>query len=91
MTDRVYLPKPSGRYHNSKTQHVFNHTTVNDPLSPTNISSYFVLTTLSPTEQAPNANATLRYTSPEIAVALDNSKKYKLPATALERPWIHTQ
>ncbi|KAJ4347522.1 hypothetical protein N0V95_005353 [Ascochyta clinopodiicola] len=91
MTDRVYLPKPSGRYHVSKTQHVFNHTTLNDPLSPTNTSSYFVLTILYPTEQAPDDSTTLQYMSPEIAVALENSETYKLPAAALERLWTHMQ
>ncbi|XPS72168.1 hypothetical protein M3J09_004335 [Ascochyta lentis] len=90
-TDRVYLPNPSGRYHVSKTQHVFNHTTFNDPLSPTNTSTYFVLTILYPTEQTPNDNVTLQYMSPKVAAAIENSNKYKLPAAALERLWTHIQ
>jgi pimeloyl-ACP methyl ester carboxylesterase len=88
-SNRVYLPKPSGIYHVSKTQHVFNHTTLNDPLSPNNVSTYYVATILYPTKQAPTKNTTLQYMSSELAAEVERG--YKLPAAQLERLWTSIQ
>jgi dienelactone hydrolase len=49
----VQLPPPTGPYHVGYTQHVFNHTTANDPVAPANASSVLLATIYYPTLTIP--------------------------------------
>jgi len=49
----VQLPPPTGPYQVGCTQHVFNHTTNNDPVAPTNVSSVLLATIYYPTLTIP--------------------------------------
>jgi hypothetical protein len=79
--ERVYLPQPGGQYSVGKTQHVVNHTTLNDPLaSPESnyIGSFFVITVLYPTEHTPTANTSLKYMDDELAAQVEAD--WQIPA-----------
>lgn len=47
------FPPPTGPYHVGYTQHVFNHTTPNDPVAPPNASSILLGTLYYPTAEIP--------------------------------------
>lgn len=49
----VPFPPPTGPYHVGYTQHVFNHTTPNDPVAPSNASSILLGTLYYPTAEVP--------------------------------------
>lgn len=54
-TSSLSLPGPTGTYSVGYTQHVFNHTTLNDPIAPNNTTSNFLVTFFYPSSQTPNA------------------------------------
>ncbi|KAH7130096.1 hypothetical protein B0J11DRAFT_522413 [Dendryphion nanum] len=64
----VPFPPPTGPYHVGYTQHVFNHTTPNDPVAPQNASSILL--------------ATIYYPTLTIAVPGNNTAPYLDPTTA---------
>ncbi|KAH7081633.1 hypothetical protein BKA63DRAFT_213607 [Paraphoma chrysanthemicola] len=62
------LPPPTGPYHVGYTQHVFNHTTPNDPVAPQNASTVLLATIYYPTETIPvPGNNTAPYLDPTTA------------------------
>lgn len=64
----VSLPPPTGPYHVGYTQHVFNHTTPNDPVAPQNASSVLLATIYYPTLTVPvPGNNTAPYLDPTTA------------------------
>lgn len=64
----VSLPPPTGPYHVGYTQHVFNHTTPNDPVAPPNASSILLGTLYYPTAVIPvPGNNTVPYLDPTTA------------------------
>jgi hypothetical protein len=64
----VLLPPPTGPYHVGYTQHVFNHTTPNDPVAPQNASSILMATIYYPTLTIPvPGNNTAPYLDPTTA------------------------
>ncbi|KAF9256751.1 hypothetical protein L218DRAFT_966023 [Marasmius fiardii PR-910] len=62
FSQAISLWDPTGPYHVGYTQHVFNHTTPNDPTEPANI---MLLTIYYPTRQVPNT--TVPYLDPTSA------------------------
>ncbi|KAL1615914.1 hypothetical protein SLS54_008748 [Diplodia seriata] len=52
LAHAIALWEPTGPYHVGYTQHIFNHTTPNDPTSP---GTFMLLTIYYPTLQVPNA------------------------------------
>ncbi|KAF2818741.1 alpha/beta-hydrolase [Ophiobolus disseminans] len=64
----VSVPPPTGPYHVGYTQHVFNHTTPNDPVAPANASSVLLATVYYPTLSVPiPGNNTAPYVDPTTA------------------------
>ncbi|KAF2021093.1 hypothetical protein BU24DRAFT_416760 [Aaosphaeria arxii CBS 175.79] len=64
----VPFPPPTGPYHVGYTQHVFNHTTPNDPVAPQNASSILLATIYYPTLTIPvPGNNTAPYLDPTTA------------------------
>jgi pimeloyl-ACP methyl ester carboxylesterase len=64
----VQLPPPTGPYSVGYVQHVFNHTTPNDPVSPQNASSVLLATIYYPTMTVPVlGNNTAQYLDPTTA------------------------
>lgn len=64
----VSFPPPTGPYQVGYTQHVFNHTTPNDPVAPANSSSILLATIYYPTETIPfPGNNTAPYLDPTTA------------------------
>ncbi|KAF2679538.1 hypothetical protein K458DRAFT_422100 [Lentithecium fluviatile CBS 122367] len=61
------FPAPSGPYQVGITQHIFNHTTLNDPVAPANASSILLATIYYPTLSIPSPNATAPYLDPTTA------------------------
>ncbi|KAH7063553.1 hypothetical protein B0J12DRAFT_643166 [Macrophomina phaseolina] len=59
LVQAISLWDPTGPYHVGYTQHIFNHTTPNDPTSP---GTFFLLTIYYPTLQIPNT--TIPYLDP---------------------------
>jgi pimeloyl-ACP methyl ester carboxylesterase len=68
VVSAVPFPPPSGPYHVGYTQHVFNHTTPNDPVAPQNASSVLLATIYYPTLTIPvPGNNTAPYLDPTTA------------------------
>lgn len=64
----VSFPPPTGPYHVGYIQHVFNHTTPNDPVAPANASSILLATLYYPTLTKPvPGNNTAPYLDPATA------------------------
>lgn len=64
----VSFSPPTGLYHVGYTQHVFNHTTPNDPVAPHNASSILLGTLYYPTAETPvPGNNTASYLDPTTA------------------------
>jgi pimeloyl-ACP methyl ester carboxylesterase len=64
----VLLPPPTGPYHVGYKQHVFNHTTPNDPVAPANASSILMATIYYPALEVPYpGNNTAPYLDPTTA------------------------
>lgn len=61
------FPSPSGPYQVGITQHIFNHTTPNDPVAPKNATNVLLATIYYPTLSIPSPNATARYLDPTTA------------------------
>jgi dienelactone hydrolase len=73
----VLLPPPSGPYHVGYTQHVFNHTTTNDPVAPANASSVLLATIYYPTLTIPvPGNNTAPYLDPTTANLWGDALQY---------------
>jgi hypothetical protein len=90
--ERVYLPLPGGQHNVGKTQHVVNHTTLNDPFaSPESnyTGSFFVVTVLYPTKQAPTTNTSLKYMDDELATQIETG--WKIPTGELQKLYTHIQ
>ncbi|KAF9256730.1 hypothetical protein L218DRAFT_174846 [Marasmius fiardii PR-910] len=68
FSQAISLWDPTGPYHVTYTQHVFNHTTPNDPTEPGNI---MLLTIYLPTRQVPNT--TVPYLDPISAKIFDET------------------
>jgi hypothetical protein len=86
--ERVYLPEASGQYHVGKTQHVFNHTTHNDPVAPhgsNHTGTFFVVSIFYPSEYVPKRNETLQYLDPILAKLLE--QELSIPAGTLQTLW----
>jgi pimeloyl-ACP methyl ester carboxylesterase len=90
--DRVYIPRPTGQYSVGKTQHVFDHTTLDDPMAPpesNRIGSFFVVTILYPTNRVPAENISLKYMDHELAVQIEAG--WQIPTGELQRLYTHIQ
>lgn len=73
----VPFPPPTGPYHVGYTQHVFNHTTPNDPVAPPNASSVLLGTLYYPTAEIPiPGNNTAPYLDPTTAALWGNILQY---------------
>ncbi|KAF2023920.1 hypothetical protein EK21DRAFT_79858 [Setomelanomma holmii] len=71
------LPPPTGPYHVGYTQHVFNHTTPNDPVAPQNASSVLLATVYYPTLAIPiPGNNTAPYLDPTTAALWGDILQY---------------
>ncbi|KAF2097054.1 hypothetical protein NA57DRAFT_77307 [Rhizodiscina lignyota] len=91
-SDKVFFPWPSGKYHVGKTQHVFNHTTHDDPVAPkgsNNTGEFIVVTILYPTTRAPTAETSLKYMDFELAHLIE--KGWQIPNGELQKLWTHIQ
>ncbi|CAG8977903.1 hypothetical protein HYALB_00001781 [Hymenoscyphus albidus] len=90
--NKVFLPEPTGEYFVGKTQHVFNHTTIDDPtasIGSNNTGKYIVLTILYPTGQAPTAETSLEYMDTELARLIEEG--WEIPGSQLQNLWTHAQ
>lgn len=73
----VPFPPPTGPYHVGYTQHVFNHTTPNDPVAPQNASSILLGTLYYPTAEIPiPGNNTAPYLDPTTAALWGDILQY---------------
>jgi pimeloyl-ACP methyl ester carboxylesterase len=73
----VPLLPPTGPYHVGYTQHVFNHTTPNDPVAPQNASSVLLATIYYPTLTIPvPGNNTAPYLDPTTAQLWGSALEY---------------
>jgi Chlorophyllase enzyme len=63
LTTSTPHPPPTGQYPVSFTQHVFNHTTTNDPLAPNGTTPDFIVTFYYPSSR-PNNGSTIFYLDP---------------------------
>lgn len=91
-SDKVFFPRPSGKYHVGKTQHVFNHATNDDPVASkgsNNTGDFIVVTILYPTARAPTAKTSLKYMDYELAHLIE--KGWGIPIGELQRLWTHLQ
>lgn len=91
-SDRVFLPKPYGKYHVGKTQHVLNHTTYNDPLAPegsNNTGTFILVTILYPTTKEPTASTSLKYMDYELAHLIEQG--WGIPEGEIQKLWTHIQ
>ncbi|KAF2478276.1 uncharacterized protein BDR25DRAFT_390521 [Lindgomyces ingoldianus] len=87
-----FFPNPSGRYHVGKTQHVFNHTTHDDPVAPdgsNHTGNFIVVTILYPTTQAPNPETSLKYMDHTLADLIE--KGWGIPEGELQKLWTPLQ
>ncbi|KAK3079885.1 hypothetical protein LTS18_003683 [Coniosporium uncinatum] len=75
--DAVRLPRPSGEYYIGQTQHVFNHTTLQDPLANGTTKQYLLATIYFPSPAPPLLNETVLYVDPI---------NFKIWANALQYP-----
>lgn len=73
----IPFPPPTGPYHVGYTQHVFNHTTPNDPVAPQNASSILLGTLYYPTAEVPiPGNNTAPYLDPTTATLWGDILQY---------------
>ncbi|KAF2637412.1 hypothetical protein P280DRAFT_472127 [Massarina eburnea CBS 473.64] len=81
------FPPPTGPYNVGYIQHIFNHTTPNDPVAPANASSILLATIYYPTLSIPTPNATASYLDPTTAKVWGSALKF--PSGTLEslRSW----
>lgn len=73
---------PTGPYQVGITQHIFNHTTPNDPVAPANASSVLLATIYYPTLSTVSPNATAPYLDPVTAEIWGSA--FGMPSGALE-------
>jgi len=76
------FPAPSGPHQVGITQHIFNHTTPNDPVAPANASSVLLATIYYPTLSIASPNATAPYLDPTTAELWGTALHF--PSGALE-------
>lgn len=91
-SEKVFLPKPSGKHFVGKTQHVFNHTTLDDPTAPigtNNTGTFIVVTVLYPTGKEPTAETSLKYMDFELARLIEEG--WEIPSGELQNLWTHLQ
>jgi pimeloyl-ACP methyl ester carboxylesterase len=91
-SDRIYLPRPGGQYSVGKTQHVVNHTTLDDPMAPPDSNmtgSFFVVTVLYPTNRKSSRNTSLQYMDNELASQIEAG--WQMPVGELSKLYTHIQ
>lgn len=89
IVDAVAFPPPTGQYHVGITQHVFNHTTPNDPVAPANASSDLLITIYYPTLTVPTPENTYQYLDPVTAQLWGSALQF--PPGTLENLTTWTQ
>lgn len=89
-TDKSYFPEPPGSYYVGKTQHVFNLTNPESPVTVYNdTDAYIVVTILYPTEQEPAPETSSKYMDYELARLIEEG--WDITTGELQKLWTPMQ
>lgn len=90
--DRVYSSKRPGDFYVGKTQHVFNLTSPDCPVTPDGYEytdTYIVVMILFPTEQEPTPATSSKYMDNELPRLIEEG--WDIPTGELQRLWTNVQ